>query len=532
MRRLFLLAVTGCLASGAAHAVPITDFVTVQPIDVCATDGSACAKMNNLGPSLDNVGTAAGSGVQVGFASDGINITNAIMNLAGINVVFQPTERYNNTFYQNLQVTASATNPGRFDSAQLQQLTQQNCRAGETGPCIAHGSAPTAPLNPSPYTLNMFFVKSLMPDPSTPGTILGLSWIGNNGIAIGANAFGNTSMIAPFQTVNADADVIAHEMAHNLGLDHANPDNNPQMPSNLMTTGNSRNFPNVNVPNFPSQTNASWRTQIVPGGPVDQLDPMTQIPQLLNPFGGPLNAFLNPIPNVNTMIKTSGSVPDFSVSFANAGREGESLTALTLTAPAGFQLDPSLFAQLPGGTPGIIVTLAEPNCTTSCTLIFGGNPFVFGDTIDYTIGVCTPSGGTCVPGSSSSLVGGTYTYQFSDGYETTSLLRSTTSSTILDATTWDADPAISPQIDPNIFVAAGAGRPPCVPIPPAITTCPDLVLADGDPTETAAAAVPEPPSLGIILAGLVFWLILDDRRRLGRWTIPSPAVSASRTPCA
>src|SRR5262249_43532513 len=154
--------------------------------------------------------------------------------------------------------------------------------------------------------------------------------------------------------------------------------------------------------------------------------------QVVNPFGltdasgNPiLSAFLTPIGNVAGRVTDPGGIDDFSVSFVNAGRSGESLKTLTLTPPPGFLLDPSFFAQLnlPGDTSGVIVTLADPSCRTSCTLIFGGNPFVLGDTIDYTIGVCAPGpDSACVPVSSNGLAGGTYAYLFSDGYKTTSLL--------------------------------------------------------------------------------------------------------------
>src|SRR5690349_5683542 len=104
--RVSFLTGTVSLTSAAAMAAPIQYFLTVQPIDVCADDGTSCAAMNNLGAALNNVGTA-GPNVQVGFASNGVNITNQIYNLAGINVVFQPTAQYDNSAFQNIQAVAS-----------------------------------------------------------------------------------------------------------------------------------------------------------------------------------------------------------------------------------------------------------------------------------------------------------------------------------------------------------------------------------------------------------------------------------------
>ncbi len=256
--------------SAAALATPVQYFISVQPIDVCADDGTNCAVMNNLDPMHNNVGIA-GSNVQVGFASNGINITNQIYNLIGINVVFQPTEQYNNSSLQNIQAVASTTNPGRFDSPQLQQLTQQ--------PGLSQGQAPTtlplpnpsgAALSPNPTTLNMLFVNSVLPDPSTPGTLFALSWIGNNGITIGSNTFGNPGRGG--QTVNARADTIAHEIGHNLSLDHTTFGNDPQAPPDSLTAGATRIVPNVLVTDVAKQSNATWLTQIVPAG-IDQLNP-------------------------------------------------------------------------------------------------------------------------------------------------------------------------------------------------------------------------------------------------------------------
>jgi len=502
------------LMSAAALAQPLQYFLTIQPIDVCADDGTGCATMNNLDPALNNVGTA-GPNVQVGFASNGINITNQIYNLAGINVVFQSTEQYNNSSFQSIQAVASQINPGQFTSPQLELLTQQSG--------LSQGQTPTSPLSPSPTTLNMFFVDSVLPDASTPGTLFGLSWIGNNGIAIGANSFGNPGRGG--QTVNARADTIAHEIGHDLSLDHATFGNDPQAPPDSLTAGATRNLPNVTVTNVTTQSNATWLGQIVPGGSVDQLNP-TQLAQIINPYGAVdangqpiLNAFLNPVPGLDAQIVDPVNHDDFSVSFDNAGRTGESLKTLTLTAPIGFQLDPSTFSLL-DSTPGVIVTPSFLNCTgneedpcQSMLLTFSGSPFVLGDKIDYTIAVCSERGeDSCHRVSPDHLAGGTYQFQFSDGYQTTSFLQSS-GVNVLDANSWDPAATIPAGIyDEALFIAANAGRLPCAPFQ-GMTTCPPLDLADANPAEEGTAVAPEPSSMTIILAALGFWYVLDTRRR-------------------
>lgn len=536
--RVAYLSAIAALMSSEVVAAPVQYFLTVQPIDICADDGTGCAAMNNLSASLNNVGTA-GPSVQVGFVSNDINITNQIYNLFGINVVFQPTEQYNNSSFQNLQAVASTTNPGRFDSPQLQQLTQQ--------PGLSQGQAPTMlpppnPLNtalsPSPTTLNMLFVNSVIPDPTTPGTLFGLSWIGNNGIAIGENAFGNFSAIRQ-QTVNARADTIAHEIGHNLSLDHSTFGNDPQAPPNSLTAGATRTLPNVTVTDVAMQSNATWLTQIVPGGSVDQLNP-TQIAQVINPFGAVdangnpiLNAFLNPIAGIDSTISDPATTDVFSVTFKDAGRTGESLRRVELAAPTGFQLDPSTFRLLDAPA-GVVVTPSFLGCTgdrkSQCetlALALTGNPFVLGDRLDYTIEVCAQrtrrgndedNGGggdenrRCRRVSSNDLAGGTYTYQFSDGYQTTSVLQPS-GTNLLDANSWNPDPTIPAEIfDEALFVSANAGRLPCVPLP-GMTACPPLDLADADPTEEGTAVTPEPSGGAILLAGLGFWCVVYSRHR-------------------
>ena len=72
-------AIAGLISAAAFAQVPVQYFVNVQPIDVCASDGSNCAPFND--------GVA-----QIGVAdpSTGQDITRAILNQAGINVTYSP----------------------------------------------------------------------------------------------------------------------------------------------------------------------------------------------------------------------------------------------------------------------------------------------------------------------------------------------------------------------------------------------------------------------------------------------------------
>ena len=366
---------------------------------------------------------------------------------------------------------------------------------------------PSPPLAQDPHTINMFFVSGLTPDPPGSGVLYGFSWIGNNGVAIGSDTFGFS---APgVGTFNARPDTIAHELGHDFGLDHTT-FNQQQPPENLMSMGS--------IPrNEPSGVGD------ITSGHADNLNPM-QITQIINPNGAVdangnpiLNGFLNAIAGVDNQIVDPSAGDDFSVAFNNAGRPGETLKTLTLTAPMGSLLDSSSFSllNLPGDTSGINVAPSFLDCTNtedglcrSLLLTFSGNPFVVGDRIDYGIRVCSTltEEGSCLQVSTNNLAGGTYQYQFSDGYQTTSLLQSN-GANLSDASSWDPDPTIPPEIyDEALLAAANAGRLPCVPLP-GMTTCPSLNLADANPAEEGGqlptVPAPEPPSILILVFALL-----------------------------
>ena len=498
------IASLGCLVSNSARAVPITDFVAVQPIDVCTGavgTTTGCAPLNNKG---QNYKTAAVGAIGFIDAATGINITNAIWNQIGLNVAFLPAVQDANAGgSQLIQVASCAANGTDCASPQFQTISDQASISMGGEP------APAPPLSPNPTSINMFFTTKLNPPSTQPGTLFGLAWVDNNGVAIAANTL---------QGVGPRVDTLAHEIGHDLDLDHAT--FGAGAPNNLMTAGSTRTQPT-------STANALIQLGMGLGtGTADQLLASQQAQVQLS-------GFISPVPNVGTQITDPVGVGDFSVSFQNLGRPNEALSSLTLSAPAGSFIEEGSFQglNLDGDTAGIIATPSYLDCTASpgsaiacqaLTIAFGGTPFVLGDNFDYTVQVCELVGAGCraIPLSDlvAALTGGTYTFQFSDGYQTTSILQPSSDS-VLAADSWDPDPAISPEIyDQALLMAADAGQLPCTPTD---GVCPPLELADASPIDEGTL-VPEPPSILMLCAAL---LVLPAARRFwapaGRYSKPA-----------
>src|SRR5205085_3367066 len=172
----------------------------------------------------------------------------------GVDIAWQPMRLYANMNFQTIPIdTCTSTS---CSSTQFSLLTNQSN--------IANGGAPTPspPLNSVRTVLNMFFVNTLQPPSTSPGTLYGFSWIGNNGIALSSNTF------FPPYPLTPRYDTLVHEFFHNLGLNHADSYNyDGTAPAfDLMTTGSSRTEPT-------STSNAL--TQLGSGrgnGTADQLD--------------------------------------------------------------------------------------------------------------------------------------------------------------------------------------------------------------------------------------------------------------------
>jgi hypothetical protein len=163
----------------------------------------------------------SGGTSSTGVVASGTVVTGMVTGAGGVGTyTVNPSQTVKST-------TITATTTG-LQSANFQTLSQQvpstatppttpNCAISQmTIPQNSNGNtcgSPVAPRNTDASTINMFFVSKLNP-PASGGTLYGISWIGNNGVAIGGNTF-----FAP-TPLQARPDTITHELLHDLGLDH------------------------------------------------------------------------------------------------------------------------------------------------------------------------------------------------------------------------------------------------------------------------------------------------------------------------
>ncbi len=449
MVRSFLFSATACLASGGALAQCIPNpfpspgevpcYIVVQPIDVCGTTGGSCAPFNTT--STNGVGNpstagspfnAAGEPVNetslnpigftvdpatgasppsTGYTTPGTDITRKLLNQLGVDLMWLKMATYNspintstNTTFQTLNVTQTTNSSGAtiYQSSDFLTLSYQN-QIKQGMPTFGINSTTNLPnLNPNyPFqplgspsnVINMFFVDTLNPPPQQAGgTLFGFSWIGNNGVAIAQNVFGYPrSRTSPPPRPST----LAHELGHDLGLDHTTfaagpftpppysaplgvvppiPTNplvgecDPSYPAcstNLMTTGSLRTESTVGCLLAPQGTTLSTCFTTVSGvkvplptlsnGMADQVNtpssgtstllPLSQQAEVLTGGSGLLSPFLiqsgllNPIPHETTkaQLETGGSSTDaiFDLSGPAGGRPGETLVAWVVTLPPG-----------------------------------------------------------------------------------------------------------------------------------------------------------------------------------------------------
>lgn len=184
------LTISACSTAAGHQPLAVYDFLSGTGVSA-NTDGSPATYITALGTGSGAAGTytifpsqtAGGSKKQITFTVYSYTLTSSLFKTLSD------------------QNRSTATPP--VAPCGISQMT-----IPPTGGC--GGPSPSPPLSPNPGTINLFFVNKLQPPAALSGTLYGFSWIGNNGVAIGASTFAQPGR----------PDTIAHELMHNLGLDH------------------------------------------------------------------------------------------------------------------------------------------------------------------------------------------------------------------------------------------------------------------------------------------------------------------------
>jgi len=184
----FSLCLLASFAGSTAHSqttVQITKRVTIQPIQIRSTDGV----------------TTVANAAQTLFEAE----TKKIWAQAGIDVLFLPMATYNDSSY--LSVSANALNSNSLAGLVTKSGT----------PWVSGGS-----LGLASTVIRLFFAPTIDNDSSVLGFALqsGITNGGFNNVIQQKNGIVISDSAFSFNGGIGRIDVIAHELGHNLGLDH------------------------------------------------------------------------------------------------------------------------------------------------------------------------------------------------------------------------------------------------------------------------------------------------------------------------
>jgi hypothetical protein len=406
----FVLLSTILIAAGHTHAatVPVTGYIVVNPIDVCNTTGpsgtTGCAPFNTQ--SLSPNPAQATTTTPIGFVdpATNVNITRAIWLQTGIDITFLPIQEYNNSNYQNIDDVSctESTCTGPLTSTLFKQLSTPGAALKATG-CKSNCTVPLASSKAN--AINMFFVNTINGSFGTGGVgvLSGFAWLNGNGVAVASNVF--FPSIGQFPRF----DTLAHELGHNLNLDHGtfgagSVCSGVSSPGgcNVMDAGTVNGAPFRVIPTSSGCSTSSGAlfdldtslcgTSVPTVPQADQLilgnATNTQQSEAL------LTGFLNPIPNVNAT--AGGGDVSFTVDFPKlktaGGRNGEYIFALVLALPQGFQFGPNIFVET-GGTAQVFgfeqLNGNNGQGNTNCLKPLNGGPSIQCLEIDFVPGTFT-----------------------------------------------------------------------------------------------------------------------------------------------
>lgn len=486
---LLVLSLAAIIAAGQARAtVPVTGYVVINPIDVCNTAGpsgaTGCAPFNTQSSSPNPA--QATTATPIGFvdAATNVNLTRAMWLQTGIDVTFLPIQEYNNTSYQVINdVSCTDATCTTLTSTLFKELSTGTNLLSNSG-CKSNCKIPFQSSKAN--AINMFFVDTLQM--STGGSLFGFAWLNGNGVAIASNVFSFSSLVP------SRFDTLAHELGHNLNLDHTTFGAGgvcAGVPApggcNLLDAGTLRVIPGSSGCSTTSGALFDLDTGLcgtsVPTAPqADQLilgnATNTQQSETL------LSGFINPIPNVNAT--AGGGDVSFTVTFPKlkqaGGRNGEYIFALVLALPQGFQFGNNMFVQTGGNA--VVFGFEQLNGNngqgnTNCLKPLNGGPsiqcleidfvpgtFTANTSISFTSDIINKSTGaeatladlTCTPPAPNCT---DLTYVFSDLLATSSALAVRDKSGTVTANSQLPDSGVSSTIvDPANFPSVANLNPP------------------------------------------------------------------------
>lgn len=273
------LTITSC-SSGTPHVADTLSGSGIAAGTTIMTLGTGSGGLGTYKGTVNNsqlaaAGTAITATGPIGFwvnptsgvaypATGGVDVTRAMLNQIGVDVAWNPIVQWDSpinlstgTTYQTLNVvTGAATTcglgglPTGYQSCDFVTLSQQNAISTGKVPSPTTPPSPPVPVSPTASVVNMFFVNKLNPPASQSGSQLyDFSWVNNNGISIGGNAF-----FPPFP-LTPRIDTLAHAIFHNLGLDHTTYGAGPYVPLPLLPMGGI-------LPPYPPPSNYSYSRRV------------------------------------------------------------------------------------------------------------------------------------------------------------------------------------------------------------------------------------------------------------------------------